>query len=102
MKTALAIASLIFYITVNIYVILETYITLQQILPTMRPTCAPHSPHIRRRARAGMSSGMSSGMRKGYNIEETEVLDYCVKRKNCDGCIFWDGIICKAELKEVN
>ena len=63
MKTALAAAALIFYILVNIYVILEIYNTLLQLnLPcaTMRHNTPHQIPS--RRARSGVSgvSGMSS------------------------------------------
>ena len=82
MKTALGIAALIFYILVNIYVILEIYHTLLQLnLPcaTMRHNTPHQNPS--RRARSGVSSvsGVSG-----------EVVDYCKRHEDCDFCIFYN------------
>lgn len=85
MKTALAIAALIFYILVNIYVILEIYHTLLQInLPCA--TMRHNAPHLNpsRRARSGVScvSGVSG--------VSGEIVDYCKKHEDCDFCIFYN------------
>lgn len=82
MKTALAIAALIFYILVNIYVILEIYNTLLQLnLPCA--TMRHNAPHLNpsRRARSGVSgvSGVSG-----------EIVDYYKKHEDCDFCIFYN------------
>ena len=82
MKTALAIAALIFYILVNIYVILEIYNTLLQLnLPCA--TMSHNAPHLNpsRRARSGVS---------GVSVVSGKIVDYCKKHEDCDFCIFYN------------
>lgn len=85
MKTALAIAALIFYILVNIYVILEIYNTLLQLnLPCA--TMRHNTPHLNpsRRARSGVSGVSGRGCVSG------EIVEYCKKHEDCDFCIFYN------------
>ena len=88
MKTALAIASLIFYILVNIYVILEIYHTLLQLnLPCA--TMRHNTPHLNpsRRARSGVS-GVSSVSCE--DCEKLDIVEYCKGHEKCDNCIFYN------------